>query len=184
MLSDVQSTLYITAPYAGPYIQLVNSTTTTTSSDDSHLCNSDPNLNLSGGRPVRGALPHKRDDATSAPDEVEFNLHTYLLSGRVFSAWEATARRRSTCGAVHAASVVAKLYCPNDFQDPRHQEAGWETWIYENRLSLLADLVPRFYGTRLGYKVDAEVDLVTTILEHVGGPMSDIEITSLGQQDK
>lgn len=80
-------------------------------------------------------------------------------------------------------SLVAKLHRLWTHTNHR-KEVAWESWIYQNRLREVSDLVPHFYAVFLGANADLGERFITTVLEHAGRPMNEDDLSSLSRDDK
>ncbi|GMK59866.1 hypothetical protein CspeluHIS016_0900830 [Cutaneotrichosporon spelunceum] len=102
------------------------------------------------------------------------SLNTYLLSGRIFSAFAGTASYvpgcdrtfRDVCGSVHNTTLVAKIHRPVTHTVWELYETASEAAIYDR---LPEGIAPRYHG--LFIKMEGE-RMVACILEHAGTPIT------------
>lgn len=123
--------------------------------------------------------PPPRPARFDLPSSIKLSLESYILSGRVFSAFKAHTLVRGPCGRTHPTTVAVKLNQLSKSNMNAVKEIACEAWIY----TLLShrDLVAPFHGV---YATSGAEALVASVLDHAGEAMTDAAAQSLSEEDK
>lgn len=111
----------------------------------------------------------------------------FVMQGRIWSGFSATAN-------VHGspATLVAKFTTPKEHPictDDVVDEVGRESWLYENNLAPLQGMVvPTSYGVYYAWQASHQgqstSEVLCSVLEHAGQPLTPDDVAELPESDK